>query len=171
MKKFLKNKKGVTILEGLIALTLLALVATGTFAVLLSTSRKSSEPDIREEMALAVERATHWLQAYIVPDGTNLDQVWCGDNGSCTRTLTDVLCPEEDGSGNAVTPGQHGIKCKLPPICDKSQSDFYYILNESSYQFLPPADADQAKTNGVTDVGGEPLRTVEFYIKCNGFTL
>ena len=49
MKKILKSKKGVTILEGLIALALLALVATGTFAVLLSSSRKSSQPDIRED--------------------------------------------------------------------------------------------------------------------------
>ena len=47
---FIKNKKGVTILEGLIALGLLAAVSVGIFGVLLSLSRKSYEPDIREEM-------------------------------------------------------------------------------------------------------------------------
>ena len=57
MKRILSKKTGVTILEGLIALGLLALVAAGTFGVLLSVSRKAGSPDIRESMILAVERA------------------------------------------------------------------------------------------------------------------
>lgn len=60
MKKYiLKNKKGVTLLEGLIALALLAIVATGTFSVLLSASRKTSSPDMREELVFAVEKPTN----------------------------------------------------------------------------------------------------------------
>ena len=55
MKKLLKSKKGVTILEGLIALLLLAMISVGTFGVLLSTSRKSAQPDIREEMMKLLE--------------------------------------------------------------------------------------------------------------------
>ena len=62
IRKILKNRKGVTLLEGLIALVLLAMVTTGTFAVLLSTSRRSAQPDIREEMTFAVERAMNKLQ-------------------------------------------------------------------------------------------------------------
>lgn len=58
------NKKGVTLLEGLIALALLAMVAVGTFSVLLSSSRKSSGPDKYEEMLLAVERVHHGLQVF-----------------------------------------------------------------------------------------------------------
>lgn len=64
MKHILGNRKGVTILEGLIALGLLAMVAVGTFGVLLSSSRKASNPDEREEMILAVERIYHGMQMF-----------------------------------------------------------------------------------------------------------
>lgn len=66
MKRSLKNKKGVTILEGLIALMLLALISVGTFSVLLSSSRKTASPDLREDMTLSIERAHHALQAFAV---------------------------------------------------------------------------------------------------------
>jgi len=62
--KHVLNKKGVTILEGLIALLLLAMIAMGTFGVLLSSSRKSSTPDLREDMMYSMERAYHALQAF-----------------------------------------------------------------------------------------------------------
>lgn len=58
MKHILHNRKGVTVLEGLIALLLLSVVAVGTFGVLLSSSRKASIPDVREELMQSVER-TH----------------------------------------------------------------------------------------------------------------
>ena len=64
LKRIFRKRKGVTILEGLISLGLLALVASGTFGVLLSISRQASSPDIREEMVWAVERAHEQLQMY-----------------------------------------------------------------------------------------------------------
>lgn len=64
MKRIFKNKKGVTVLEGLIALLLLAMISVGTFSVLLSASRKSSQPDQREAMTLSMERAVHALQVF-----------------------------------------------------------------------------------------------------------
>ncbi len=62
MNILLHDQKGVTVLEGLIALLLLAVISIGTFGVLLSASRKTTEPDIREEMILAVERANQALR-------------------------------------------------------------------------------------------------------------
>ena len=58
----LQNRKGVTLLEGLIALALLAMIVVGTFGVLLSSSRKTTAPDKREEMVLAAERIRHGMQ-------------------------------------------------------------------------------------------------------------
>lgn len=110
MKRFLKNKKGITLLEGLIALTLLALVATGTFAVLLSTSRKSTGPDIQEEMALAIEKANKLLQAYVRQPFTDIDVNVLPPNGLCNF----------DDEGGPLALGKHDITCLLPPICDRS---------------------------------------------------
>lgn len=71
MKNIFTNRKGVTVLEGLIALGLLALVATGTFSVLLSVSRKGTNPDMREEMIYAIEKANNLLQGYVLSQTTD----------------------------------------------------------------------------------------------------
>lgn len=175
MKKILKSKKGVTILEGLIALALLALVATGTFAVLLSASRTSSQPDIREEMALAVEKAAQKLQVYVYPEGFDLDDV-----DHISPAVTEGLC----GNQNALyvlDEGEHNIDCLLPPICDANKSSFTYTV-ENLTTGLPytadgmrTADRMQEKNvdgnNAGADIDGEYARTVTFEITCNGFTL
>lgn len=181
MRKFLKNKKGVTILEGLIALTLLALVATGTFAVLLSTSRKSTAPDIREEMALAVEKAAQLLQVNVI--GGEPTQVLDAEviervtRGLCCNHANCSGCCERDPFD--TTTSYHSIDCLLPPICDKQGNNSYFryrVIETRTNPAAMPRTADQAKTlnadgTEVTDVAGVPLRAIEFEIKCNGFTL
>lgn len=145
MKHLLKNKKGVTILEGLIALTLLAVVATGTFAVLLSASRKSTAPDIREEMAYAVDKAHNLLQGYIIhqgygstmsgvqmkrPSNIDNDSVKAGGTTSHDVFASDFkngLCSLSGGNFQVTdsTPlanGTHEIPCLLPPICDRQDA-------------------------------------------------
>lgn len=156
MKRLLKNKAGVTILEGLIALGLLALVAGGTFGVLLSTSRKASQPDIREEMLLAVERASEQLQVYTNPSASNVP-----DN------FKNGLCGEETLSTVLSTANNHDIGCMLPAVCDRNNSEFSYKVTE--VDVTPsgfPADTDY-RANPV------PLTTkqISFKITCNGFTL
>lgn len=168
MKKFFKNKKGVTILEGLVAITLLALVATGTFSVLLSTSRKTTQPDIREEMALAVEKASQLLQLYIYADEDSLDS-------NMTNRVTKPLC-----SGVSYDPlstnRDLNINCLLPPICDRNQSSFTYRLTELSP--VLPRTADRMKKRNAdgtytttTEVSSHKLYQVQLNITCNGFTL
>ncbi len=168
MRKFLQNKKGVTILEGLIALTLLALVATGTFAVLLSTSRRSSQPDIREEMTLAVERATQKLQAYIYPSDISLAS-------EVQSVVGNGLC---GGDNTPLLPGRkHNISCLLPPICDASDSYFNYeIFVLESQPLARPIDRqmtldENGNVTGFTDVAGQSLYEVQFDIRCNGYSL
>lgn len=153
------NCKGVTILEGLIALTLLALVATGTFSVLLSASRKSNTPDIREEMALAVDRAASLLQAYVVPDAKK--DFWKND-----ANLKNGLCPAQPDT-DPLAASTHQIKCLLPPICDPSSSSFSYTIKKfdiNSKDLIQIGSSSWESTS-------QQLNEVTFDIKCNGFTL
>ncbi|WP_177745860.1 hypothetical protein [Candidatus Avelusimicrobium fimicolum] len=170
LKRVLTKKKGVTILEGLIALGLLALVAAGTFGVLLSVARKSGAPDIREEMVLAVERANDQLQMYssgIVSGMTNSKLYEQYANGMCGGSLIPAEVKVSDSSPMEL--GSHNIKCMLPPLCDYSNSTFTYTVREASF-----TTHNYGASNMVTDYASAfPTkgRQVTFNITCNGFTL
>lgn len=154
MRKWGLNCKGVTILEGLIALTLLALVATGTFSVMLSTARKSSTPDIREEMVLAVDRAFNLLQAYVVSSE--------GSVSTLHPTLQGGLCGEDS---DPLGLGTHQISCLLPPICDRNaESSFSYTIDSETKTF-------DIKLDDFKESPTQTLNKVTFNITCNGFTL
>ena len=185
IKKFLKNKKGVTLLESLIALLLLAVVATGTFAVLLSTSRKSLGPDIREEMALAIEKASDMLQGAVVSLDSDVPNYGSGFNyqkGPCGLA-----------SSHALSSGSHNneLNCLLPPICDPSHSHFSYEISSgtdsssnlwsynSTYDRSDRLErttsnsttADQFSTGLTTGATKKNGVKIIFDIECNGFTL
>lgn len=170
LKRVLTKKKGVTILEGLIALGLLALVAAGTFGVLLSVARKSGAPDIREEMVLAVERANDQLQMYssgIVSGMTNSKLYEQYANGMCGGSLIPAEVKVSDSSPMSI--GSHNIKCMLPPLCDYSNSTFTYTVREASF-----TTHNYGASNMVTEYASAfPTkgRQVTFNITCNGFTL
>lgn len=161
MMKFLNTKKGVTALEGIIALGLLAVVMAGAFGVLLSASRKSSQPDMREEMVMAVEKAKDMLQMYVNPAGYSTSP-------DSTVSYPTGLCPDENGNTTPLKGGEtHYIKCMLPPICDKTsnQSDFYYQVEDASSPSFRLVGAD---IEGGID---SSLKTITFTIKCNGYEL
>lgn len=159
MKSIFTNRKGVTVLEGLIALGLLALVATGTFSVLLSVSRKGTNPDMREEMIYAIEKAHNLLQGYILSKTENYgNSVGALKRHSLTGVTFDsntgsisvnessqpVVLPLDLSKGlcgnsavNKVTDnaplsvgGEHDIKCLLPPVCDRTTSTFTYTVTK-----------------------------------------
>lgn len=160
MKRLLTNKKGVTVLEGVIALGLLALIAGGAFAVLLAASRQTTQPDLREEMILAVEKADNLLKAYVGVTNAN-----CDDGGDCAPVmhsrLRGGLCCYAGGECTS-TPlsGTHRIDCLLPPICDRSNSTFTYHRSNIQVQ-IGSSFADT-----LVDPG-----SIEFEITCNGYTL
>lgn len=163
MKRFLKHlltkKTGVTVLEGLIALGLLALVAGGTFGVLLSVSRKTGTPDIREEMSLAVERANELLPMYApLLQGSNMSDAKIAD------AYKEGLCGEDV---SPLSLGEHDITCLLPPICDEQNSSFVYTVAENSIT-LPFAVPSDTKDYYYTS---QPHRQITFEITCNGFSL
>ena len=163
--KLLNSKAGVTILEGVIALGLLAVVTAGAFGVLVSASRKSSQPDIREEMTLAVEKAKNLLQMYVA--GT--DHV--------AAEYTQGLCGKDDNPMMETI--EHHIECLLPPICDQSHEDsqFKYEVAVSPIRpgvhHLPKSELEEAL---VQDEEGETriqdvLYNITFTIECNGYEL
>ena len=179
LKRIFRKRKGVTILEGLISLGLLALVASGTFGVLLSISRQASSPDIREEMVWAVERAHEQLQMY----AAEIESV-----GVVEFSLANGLCG--NASVNRVvdsTPlssGTHHIECMLPAICDASNSSFTYNVTATTVSVAERSYANSYTTTsaygyemvgmvagGSAGASTAPVRKIEFSITCNGFTL
>ena len=162
LKRILRKRKGVTILEGLIALGLLALVASGTFGVLLSISRQASSPDIREEMVWAVERANEQLQMYAAKIDTTSNNV--------SISLANGLC--ENDSNPLESGKQHYINCMLPAICDPSTSEFYYVPADKTVPLsLPSYDSEgPGRVEGYTG-NTAPTREINYTITCNGFTL
>ena len=147
MKRFFQNRKGVTLLEGLIAMLLLAVVATGTFGALLSVSRKSNASDMRAEMIAAISQVKHEMKANKahLPYNAN-DEKYC--------------------SGGSV----YNLNCYLPPICDRNNSSFTFAYNaESDPKTLPFTNTD-LDTNVIAS-RQVPTSMISFYITCNGFTL
>ncbi|MBQ8033218.1 MAG: hypothetical protein IJ266_04635 [Elusimicrobiaceae bacterium] len=172
MKQLLKNKAGVTVLEGVIALGLLALITAGAFGVLLSASRQSSVPDIREEMSYAVEKAGDLLKVYInaqqddfayehLPGSLSCGP--CGNmnaSGACTQS--DLIHPVDR---QPLSAGEHNIRCLLPPVCDRSNSSFSYMVASSNIHENKLANA--SKEPGVNLNGYK----ITFTISCNGYEL
>lgn len=162
MKHIFKNKLGITLLEGLIALGLLSLAATATFGVLLSVSRKSSRSDIREEMLWAVERAHERLQMYNGLSDTEVQSMPSAQQG---------LCGAQSPYRHPLDTGDpHTITCMLPPLCDlQRDSSFAYTVTLEDMQGV-----QHSLFNGdVNEVSG-PLfqrKHIAFDIRCNGFTL
>jgi len=153
MCKLLTNNRGVTLLEGVIALGLLALVAGGAFGVLLSASRQNTQPDIREEMIWAVEKAHRQLQAYV---GSYLV------TNTLPTNLQNGLC--ENGDTIPLNVGSHNIDCMLPPICDRGNgSSFSYNVETRVLPFPSSADVETS-----VDTTGY---NISFTITCNGYKL
>ena len=200
IKSILKGKKGITLLEGLIALALLAIVATGTFAGLLSASRKTSAPDLREELVFAVEKAHEQLQSYVYNTDFTLETKDDNNQYYVPEAFRKGLCgrarfnPHEDLS--PLANGTHNIACLLPPVCDRdaasdcndatgSRSCFVYRINQASAgrwsSVLPEEGRDKILNSDWTTPEGvydkdtpknaSAGKTVTFEIRCNGYTL
>ena len=139
MNKWLRNKKGVTVLEGVIALGLLAVVTAGSFGVLLASSRQASQPDMREEMALSIEKANDKLKAMLLFADENLTSEsvqYLSTSYQVNTSEVYNLCPGEDANDGLEVNVDHSIKCLLPPICDSAHSTFTYnfLTITSSYR-------------------------------------
>ena len=182
MNKWLHNQKGVTVLEGVIALGLLAIITAGSFGVLLATSRQATQPDMREEMALAVEKANDKLKAMLLFGNTGLKDLsipYMLESYRVKDTSVYNLCPKKDAAKDAAgnlkdtldgltTGKKHNISCLLPPICDDTNSVFEYEITADS-----SATHGAAEDSFNTGAGGTvpALYRIEYTISCNGYQL
>lgn len=161
MKHVLRSQKGVTLLEGLVALLLLSVVATGTFGVLLSTSRKSAGPDIREEMALAVAHAQEELRLRYNVSNTTKPEGFA--TSPCSTDNTDLF----DGE-------VHNISCLLPPLCDKAKSSFTVQVKSQNVGLPYEQGGEDVDANSALQISDSQVVShfsAAFDITCNGFTL
>lgn len=165
MKRILTSKAGVTLLEGVIALGLLALITGGAFAVLLAASRQATQPDIREEMSLAVEKAHEQLKILAMyGDQSDVNNVADLSKTSLPSRFYSNgqagLCDKEDNP--LSTTKSHNIACLLPPICDANTSSFTYQVENST----------ALESAGSSETGGTPAPyKITFSITCNGYSL
>ena len=161
MRTFFKTKKGVTIIEGLMALLLLAIITVGTFGVILSTSRKTAKPDIQEEMMLAVEKANDLLQIYSFYALGNANMGYEDGSfqmGSHNEAVKQAVRTALGINAVGVDPlqiGTHSSTALLPPVCDPANSSFVYNVSPQ-------------------DVTGEEkvyAYRISYDVTCNGYTL
>ena len=81
MFTILKNRKGVTLLEGMIAMLILAVVTVGTFGVVLSSTRNASQPNFREDSMLALEQIHNFAQALSPLRDEYRENLWDSEEG------------------------------------------------------------------------------------------
>ncbi len=92
----IKNNKGFTIAEGLVAMVLLAIVTVGIFSAVLSSVRATKAPDVKEDLAFAVSAAN-----------AQIKRAW-GNAGSAQNTL---IC------GSVFNANGGDLSCFLPTSC------------------------------------------------------
>lgn len=171
LKRILNNQAGVTILEGLIALGLLAVVAGGSFAVLLSVSRQSSQPDIREEMAYAVEKANDELQLFT--SLVNYTQLDTSTSRELSSNYPQGLCgndPKPLEIWTAGNPVEHDITCRLPTLCDVNQSSYfkYFVYHVQDVNLTDRIGSSLRDSSALDNM---PVLKIQFDIACNGYKL
>ncbi len=138
----MKNSKGYTIIEAVIAMLLVSVVVGGIFSALMASRRAIIDPSYKEDMVFAVESANNLLKNYITTDKTKV-----------ADDLKNGLC--DDGTVDALSVGSHDIACLLPPVCDQANSLFSYTVSDVSVT--------------VPDVTGQnpTLKSIKFNIMCN----
>lgn len=138
----MKNSKGYTIIEAVIAMLLVSVVVGGIFSALMASRRAIVDPSYKEEMVFAVESANNLLKNYIT-----------GDKSKVTDDLKNGLC--DDGTVDALSVGAHDIACLLPPVCDTRTSSFTYTVSDVTVT-VPDAESHNPT-----------LKSIKFNIMCN----
>ena len=179
-------------MEGVIALGLLALVTAGAFGVLLSAARQGSEPDLREEMALAVGKVNDLLKMYQEAQIGGIARGYVPetfDSGLCGHSEDEDYRVADNNLDGPLGVGKHTINCMLPPICDRSNgSTFVYEvmgptqLSSNSRLKWSDLEGDRNSGGGTHPYGNDDYYTmapaesanvleIRYTIRCNGYEL
>lgn len=138
----MKNIKGYTIIEAVIAMLLVSVVVGGIFSALMASRRAIIDPSYKEEMVFAVESANNLLKNYVTSDKSKV-----------TDDLRSGLC--DDGTVDAISVGTHDIKCLLPDVCNPTTSSFTYTVTNV------PVTVPGVTGSTVT------MQNIKFNIMCN----
>lgn len=107
------NKKGYTIVEGIIAMLLVAVMVGAIFSSLMASRRAIIEPSYREEMLYAVESLQNQLKNYVdtVPEDS---YELCGNTEPLSTGYHS--CKEEEGL--------------FPSVCQMAGDDIGYTVSD-----------------------------------------
>ncbi len=146
----MKNKKGFTLLESLMSMLIVAIIAGGVFATLMSARRAISQPTYREDMLFALESAKDMFQNFAVNNVADNSTSWLvkdiAEERFCGNSISTLI------SGNDVN-----INCLLPETCGIDNSSFTLrVLRKYDSSHNPPTNSPYE---------------VFFRIVCNGETL
>lgn len=139
----IKNKKGFTLAEALVAMLLVAIMAAGVIVALMSTKRAIVAPTNREEMLFAIEEVSSILQG-----ATETTPALCGQTGYALE--------ETPNCGQGSTQSCHDVSCKAPNSC-KGANDFFV------YSVVDPVEETQENT--------QDQKYISFMISCEGQTI
>ncbi|WP_428898393.1 prepilin-type N-terminal cleavage/methylation domain-containing protein [Parelusimicrobium proximum] len=120
IKRKIPAKKGFTIVEGIVAILLLAIVTAGVYGVILSTVRANIVPDIKEDSAYQIEAVTAALKLLMTGAPSDFDAAKevmpCIFVGKTSTNPADYL-----------TVGVHDIPWCMPLEC-LDDTTFKYIV-------------------------------------------
>ncbi|MDR0292404.1 MAG: hypothetical protein LBI01_06605 [Elusimicrobium sp.] len=97
------NKKGLTIAEAVISMVLLAVITVGIYGVIMASVRSGRKPDIKEEMAYAIEQASAKFKALVQND------MFCIKWDSNDQCLLVDGCLVYDAAGTTCTTPVPGV--------------------------------------------------------------
>ncbi|MGB2579081.1 hypothetical protein AAIR98_001000 [Elusimicrobium simillimum] len=174
------NKKGLTIAEAVISMMLLAIVTMGIYGVIMTSVRSAKKPEMREDMAFAIEQVTARLKSNIQQD------VFCRElnaDGTACR-LYDVDCHTPNRYFDELTQ-EYKYICGTPAWADyygivggqpvftvpNSSNIIDQILNNRTQydmcnKVLPNADSKEAGTDIISDVRNPWTPGIDYHIDC-----
>ena len=142
-----KNKKGYTIIESVIAMLLVSIIVGGVFASLMASRRAIVEPSYKEDIAYSADEIEGLLRASVsggAPDGRS------GVVDGQSQPLT--------SSAQGIT---HQINTYLPQGCVPGTSSFRYVVTDAPYT---PQRA--GGTSGPVNLPTVNMRRVTITIDC-----
>jgi|GEM_PF-3607305 type II secretory pathway pseudopilin PulG len=121
-----KRCSGFTIVEALIAITVLTIIVAAIFSVLTTSLRSVKQPTVREESVLAIEKASDLLKIYVDKD------VYEGSYSEIPSDYQNGLCHDDgitDTTPMSVAGSPHNIACLIPDVCRTVDSTFTYTVS------------------------------------------
>jgi prepilin-type N-terminal cleavage/methylation domain-containing protein len=119
----MKNKKGFTLIEVIIAVLVAGIAVVAIFAVILSTFTAAPKSDQKETAGLILQQASERLKAYATDTSDGI--------GEFPQSLPVSLCPGLDGS-YPFTDGQHNASCLLDGTILEGGTLNYTVANVTS---------------------------------------